>query len=70
MITTYTQPQNIETSEIDWWFLYDSENVILISPDQCTGITSSPHTMVVADTFEECAQYITDHELISQDNDL
>jgi hypothetical protein len=33
-------------------------------PQQCSGYTSSHLTIVVADTKEECDQYIADNELI------
>jgi hypothetical protein len=36
---------------------------IITEPQQCSGYTSNPLTIVVADTKEECDQYIADNEL-------
>jgi hypothetical protein len=56
---------NIITTETDWWIIYDANtNEVIISPQQCSGETSSPYTMVVADTEEELNQYIADNGLI------
>jgi hypothetical protein len=37
---------------------------IIIPPQQCSGGTSSPFTMAIADTKEELEQYIQDNGLI------
>ena len=58
-------PQQIETTEQDWWMIYDVETLdVVVKPQQCSGLTSSPLTMVVADTEEELEQYIIDNDLI------
>jgi hypothetical protein len=55
---------NIITTETDWWAIYDANtNEIIIPPQQCGGETSSPYTMVIADTEEELNQYIADNGL-------
>lgn len=61
-------PDDVHTTEQEWWFVYDSTvNQITLSPLQCSGYTSSPLTMVVADTKEELEQYIIDNNLILPD---
>jgi len=63
MINVYSQPVDAITTSEQWWFIFDNNNSVLESPKQSYGATSSPHTMVVADTLEECEQYILDHGL-------
>jgi hypothetical protein len=49
------QPNEVETVADEWWFIYDEFTLTLvIPPQQCSGRTSSPHTMVICDTEEEC----------------
>jgi hypothetical protein len=49
----------VYTTDQDWWMIYDSETkIILAEPQQCTGYTSSPFTMVISDTKEELQEYI------------
>ena len=56
---------NIITNETDWWMIYDADtNEIIILPQQCVGETSSPYTMVIADTEEELNQFIVENGLI------
>ena len=56
---------NIITNETDWWIIYNANtNEVIIPPQQCSGKTSSPYTMAVADTEEELNQYILDNGLI------
>lgn len=64
-MNVYKDPKNVETNQDQWWFVYEepSKNVI-VEPQQCSGYTSGPHTMVIADTKEECDQYIADNNLI------
>ena len=58
------QPTDILTNEVQWWFIYNSDNsTILQPPIQCSGKTSSPHTMVIADTEAECEEYIVQNNL-------
>jgi hypothetical protein len=55
----------ISTNETEWWMIYDAlTNKVIIPPLQCAGGTSSPYTMVIADTEEELNQYILDNGLI------
>lgn len=54
----------VHTTEQDWWMIYDADNkIILVEPLNCAGYTSSPLTMVVADSKEELNQYIVDNNL-------
>ncbi len=75
MIKIYSKQLDVEevipssdevcTTEQDWWMIYDATSKqIIIEPQQCSGYTSSPLTIVVADTKEECDQYIADNELL------
>jgi hypothetical protein len=49
------QPNEVETAPEQWWFIYDESALTLVLPPmQCSGRTSSPHTMVVCETEEEC----------------
>jgi hypothetical protein len=58
-------PDEVHATEQDWWMIYDADTkVITIEPLQCSGYTSSPMTMVIADTKEELEKYIADHGLI------
>ena len=55
----------ISTNETEWWMIYDAATLkVIISPQQCSGGTSSPYTMVIADTREELEQYIIDNKLL------
>jgi len=59
------QPQNIQTNDEQWWFIYnDSTKNVLQLPLKCLGKTSSPHVMVIADTEQECENYIIQNNLI------
>lgn len=65
----YNNPSEIVTTDKQWWFLYNTiTKVILIEPSQCSGKTSSPHSLVVANTKEECDTYITSNDLYYLDN--
>jgi hypothetical protein len=61
MINVYEQPVNVITTSEQWWFIVNNNKGIIESPVQSFGATSSPYTMIVADTLEECEQYIIDH---------
>jgi hypothetical protein len=62
-------PDEVHTTEQEWWMIYNADTkVIVIEPLQCSGYTSSPFTMVIADTKEELDQYIADHGLTVQMN--
>ena len=59
---------NIETSETDWWMLYnESTQIVSTGPMQCIGITASPHIMVIADTEEEVLEFIEQEGLTLED---
>ena len=63
--------EGIITSETDWWIIYDAvTNGIIVPPQQCSGGTTSPFTMVIADTEEELNQYIADNGLILPYNEF
>ena len=56
---------NIITTETDWWMIYDADtNKVIIPPQQCSGSTTAPYTMVIADTEEELNQFIVENGLI------
>jgi hypothetical protein len=58
------QPLDILTDNNQWWFIYNNDTkTILQKPLQCVGKTSSPHIMVVADTEQECVDYIIQNNL-------
>ena len=64
MINIYQQPNNVETTNDNWWLTFDEDKNIITEPLQCCGFTSGPYTMVVADTLEECEKYIKEHDLV------
>jgi hypothetical protein len=54
----------IPTNETEWWMIYDAiNNNVIIPPQQCAGGTSSPFTMVIADTEDELNEYIINNNL-------
>jgi hypothetical protein len=66
MINTIQQPENFQTDDNVWWLIYNPDSLnIVIQPLQCSGKTTSPLTMVVADQIEELDQYIIDNNLIA-----
>ena len=70
MINIYDSPSEIRTTDSVYWIIYNKSTLkLMVDPINCSGITSSPHTMVVFDTPEECMDYIMEHELISIDVD-
>jgi hypothetical protein len=57
-------PLEVQTTKQDWWMIYDNTTKeVVVEPQQCSGYTSSPLTIVVADTKEELDQYIVDNDL-------
>ena len=69
-IQKITNVNNIETSETDWWMLYDeSTQIVSTGPMRCSGITASPHIMVIADTEEEVLEFIEQEGLTLEDID-
>jgi hypothetical protein len=58
-------PENFLTNEDQWWMIYEAETKkIMIEPQQCSGYTSSPLTMVISDSKEELEQYIMSADFI------
>ena len=63
-IQKITDVSNTETTQEQWWITYNDETkIILQGPFQCSGLTSSPHIMVIADTEEELLTYIEENNL-------
>ena len=63
-IQKITNVSNTETTQEQWWITYNDETkIILQGPFQCSGRTSSPHIMVIADTEEELLTYIEENNL-------
>ena len=59
-------PSELQTTSNEWWFIYNLENKEIVSEImQCSAIINSPLTVVVADTLEECEQYISTNRLSS-----
>ena len=57
-------PTNTQTLETDWWFLFDSESLKMVTePQQCAGYTDSPYSMFIGNTLEECEEYIKDNAI-------
>ena len=57
-------PSEVYTNDQEWWFIYNSETKeIIIEPQQCSGYTSSPFTMIVTNSKEELEQYISENGL-------
>ena len=71
-----TEINNIQTSDTDWWMLYNSDTLQTLSPlMQCSGYTSSPlpvDVMVKGDDKTEIEQYIIDNDIkpVTDDNDI
>jgi len=64
MIQKITNVSNTETTQEQWWITYNDETkTVLQGPLQCSGRTSSPHIMVIADTEEELLSYIEENNL-------
>ena len=63
MINVYIQPNSVQLSENEWWFVVTAENIVMSPPRQSNGAIFSHDTLVVADTLEECHQYILDNNL-------
>jgi hypothetical protein len=52
-------PQNYITNDADWWYIVDEvSNSIVVPPIQCSGNTSSPFTLVLCESKEECNSII------------
>lgn len=58
-------PENFLTNEQQWWAIFELEpKKIIVPPNQCSGYTSSPFTMIVSDYKEELENYIIDLNLL------
>lgn len=58
MINTYKWAV-ITVDENAWVFIYDDETKkILMEPQQCSGTYTCAQPVVVADSLEECEEYI------------
>jgi hypothetical protein len=66
MITTHKNPIDTPILASSWWFVFDENNNVLIDPNQCEGIITSPHIMIVADSLDECKDYIDKYSLSIQ----
>jgi hypothetical protein len=63
-MTIINSPVDYLTNETEWWFIYDENtNQIVVPPMQCSGITSSPYTLGVGQSEEECLSYIEEKNL-------
>jgi hypothetical protein len=59
----------IEVTSDQWAMLYEEKSkIVLLEPQQASGLYTAVDMLVVADTKEELEQYIADHELIVQAN--
>jgi hypothetical protein len=57
-------PDQHYTNQNDWWMIYDNDTKnIIIEPQQCSGYTSSPFTMVVSNDLENIEQYIINNNI-------
>ena len=62
----HNSPQNVQTLETDWWFLFDAEYLKMITePQLCVGYTDSPYSMFIGNTLEECEEYIKDNGIMN-----
>ena len=69
-IQKITDVDNIETTQEQWWIIYNDETkTVLLGPLQCSGYTSSPHVMVIGETEEELLTYIEENDLIIPNDD-
>ena len=62
-----TEIDNIQTSDTDWWMIYNADSLETVSPlMQCSGYTSSgtsSDVMVKGDDEAEIEQYIIDNDI-------
>jgi hypothetical protein len=64
MIETYKWAV-VTVEESQWAMLYDEDSKdILMEPQQCSGTYTCADTLVVADTLEECEDYIKENNLV------
>ncbi len=70
-IQKITNVINIESTQDQWWMLYnESTKIVFEGPIQCSGSTTSPHIMVIADTEEELLAYIEENDLVILPEDV
>ena len=70
-IQKITNVDSIETTQDKWWMLYnESTKIVFEGPLQCSGSTTSPHIMVIADSEAELLAYIEETGLIIPLEDL
>ncbi len=70
-IQKITNVINIESTQDQWWMLYnESTKIVFEGPIQCSGSTTSPHIMVIADTEEELLTYIEENDLVILPEDV
>lgn len=70
MIKTYKWAV-ITVDENAWVFLYDEDTKkIQMEPQQCSGTYTCAYTLVVADSKEECDQYILDNNLVYENGSI
>jgi hypothetical protein len=61
---TVTAPGNFNLTENQWWFIFnDASKLVIVKPRQGVGKISSPHTLVICDTKEDCESFITENNL-------
>ena len=69
-IQKITNVDNIETTQDQWWMVYnESAQTVSAGPLQCSGITTSPDVMIIADTEEEVLEFIEQEGLALEDID-
>lgn len=63
-------PDEVQTNASEWWFIYNADTKLVIEePQQCSGFTTSPLTMVISDSESDIYKYIEDNNLILPDID-
>jgi hypothetical protein len=57
-------PENFSTNESDWWFIFDEDtNTLIVPVIQCSGSTSSPYTLAIGSSEEECINYTEENNI-------
>lgn len=63
---TVSVPGDFNVGSEQWWFIYnETTKRVIVTPRTSSGKISSPHTLVVADTQEECENYIVNNNLVT-----
>ena len=64
-IQKITNVDNIETTQDQWWMLYnESTKIVFEGPLKCSGYTTSPDAMIITNTEEQLLAYIEENGLI------